>query len=114
MSELSIKVVFDPAAVKVSKMKRVVAAQIKLDQQALKDSNYYIPKREGFLERSSIAASLPGSGLLVWAVSYAKRMYHALAPSKKINPNASAKWFERAKATKLKEWEALANNEYSR
>ena len=113
MSGPNVKVSFDPAAVKANKVPRLRMAQIKLDQQALKDSNYFIPKREGFLERSSLAASQPGSGYLIWAVSYAKAMYHSLAPSKKINPNASPKWFERAKSTRGKEWEALANREYS-
>jgi hypothetical protein len=80
----------------------------------MKDSNYYVPKQEGFLERS-VFGSVLGSGLLVWAIEYAKKMYHfAGRPRKEVNPNASTKWFERAKSTKAKAWEALANREYSK
>jgi hypothetical protein len=51
----------------------------------------------------------------VWAIEYAKKMYHfAGKPRKEVNPNASTKWFERAKSTKAKAWEALANREYSK
>lgn len=108
----SVRVTFDPAAVRRNKQPRLFRAQKALDSQALKDSNYYIPKQEGFLERSGLG-SVPGSGLLIWAASYAKRMYHfGGTPSKKVNPNASVKWFERARAIRAKAWEALVNREY--
>ena len=108
------KVSFDRGAVAKRLHGRIDRVQQVLDAQVMKDSNYYIPKQEGFLERS-VFGSVLGSGLLVWAVEYAKKMYHfAGKPRKEVNPNASTKWFERAKATRLKAWEALVNREYSK
>lgn len=108
-----VRVEFDQRKVKAKIGTRIERAQKVLDAQVLKDSNYYIPKQEGFLERS-VFGSIIGSGLLVWAAEYAKKMYHfGGTPSKEVNPNASTKWFERAKATRLKIWEALVNREYN-
>ena len=109
-----VSVSFDQRKCKARIHERVERAQKVLDSQVMKDSNYYIPKQEGFLERS-VFGSVIGSGVLTWAMEYAKKMYHfAGRPRKEVNPNASTKWFERAKATRLKIWEALVNREYSK
>lgn len=111
---MSVSVSFDQSKVKQKIHARMERAQKVLDAQVLKDSNYYIPKQEGFLEKS-VFGSVIGSGLLVWAIEYAKKMFHfGGTPSKEVNPNASTKWFERAKAVKIKVWEALVNREYSK
>ena len=110
----AIKVEFDRGAVARRIQPELFRAQAVMDAQILKDSNFYIPKRDGDLERSSLNSPI-GKGLLIWDVAYARRQYHELPnKSKDLNPNASTKWFERAKAVKLKEWEALANREYSK
>jgi len=111
---LSVTVDFNKGAVKKKIDDRMKRVQLVLDSQIMKDSNYYIPKQEGFLARS-VFSSLAGNGVLVWTMEYARKMYHFEGRlSKEVNPNASTKWFERAKATKLKEWEALVNREYSK
>lgn len=111
---MSVTVDFNKGAVKKKIDDRMKRVQLVLDTQIMKDSNYYIPKQEGFLERS-VFSSVSGNGVLVWTMEYAKKMYHFEGRlSKEVNPNASTKWFERAKAAKLKEWEALANREYSK
>lgn len=91
------------------KLKRV---QFLLDMQVLKDSNFYCPEDEGFLKGSGVLVS--GGGVVEWNMPYADEQYHGL-PNKSHdkNPNAQMKWFEAAKAEKLKDWEALANNEYN-
>lgn len=105
---------FNPAKVKRDKQPRLDRAQKVLDAQVMKDSNYYIPKAEGFLEKSVLGSPI-GSGVLIWAIEYAKKMYHFKGRlSKEVNPNASTKWFERARAVKAKLWEALVNREYSK
>jgi hypothetical protein len=111
---MAVEVTFDRRAVSDRLGARAAKAQKVLDAQVLKDSNYYIPKRDGDLERSSLASPI-GSGYLIWDIEYARAQYHGLPnKSKDVNPNASTKWFERAKVVKLKEWEALANREYSK
>jgi hypothetical protein len=97
-------------------VKRISNAQIALDVQVLKDSNYFCPERDGTLVRSSTIASDLGSGILIWDTEYAKRLYHGIDFnfSTDRNPNAGPQWFEQAKKTKKKEWEKLANDKYSK
>ncbi len=82
-----------------------------LDTQVLKDSNYYAPMDTGNLMSSGITGSKIGSGQLLWTAPYAKKMYYGVGYnfSKDSNPNARAKWFEEAKAKKMKEWEKILN-----
>lgn len=107
-----LEVKFDKQKVAAKIGKNIERVQKKLDAQVLKDSNYYIPKREGFLERSG---DISRPGLVIWDMQYARNMYHFKGTVRKnVNPNASTKWFERAKAAKLNEWEALVQNEYEK
>jgi len=82
-----------------------------LDMQVLKDSNLYAPMDTGNLMSSGITGSKIGSGQLLWTAPYAKKMYYGVGYnfSKDSNPNARAKWFEEAKAKKMKEWEKILN-----
>lgn len=108
MTEIS----FFPKAVGTRIKARVSKSQVALDVQVLKDSNYYCPDRQGTLMRSGVIAS--GGGEVRWETPYAKRQYNFYEKkSKHKNPNASTKWFERAKSVKIKEWEAIANREYN-
>jgi Minor capsid protein len=82
------------------------AAQIVLDNQVLKDSNYYIPYREGYLERSGVRRTNPGNGKVIWDMPYARRLYYnpQFNFSKTAHPNAQGLWFEAAKAKKRAAW----------
>jgi len=85
-----------------------------LDMQVMKDSNYFVPVDKHQLEKSVLNSKL-GSGVLVWDTEYAKKQYyHFVKKSKDQNPNASTKWFERAKERSMKTWEKIANDEYRR
>ena len=93
---------------------RVSRVQKLLDAQVMKDSNYFVPVDKHQLERSVLNSKL-GSGVLVWDAEYAKKQYyHFVKKSKDQNPNASTKWFERAKERSMKTWEKIANAEYRR
>lgn len=110
---MSVTVEFDTGATKRRIEARLTRAQAALDIQVLKDSNYYCPEAEGTLMRSGVVAS--GGGEVAWETPYAKKQYHFFENKRKDkNPNASTKWFERAKAVKIKVWEALVNREYSK
>ena len=94
---------------------RVHKAQLALDQQIAKDSNYYAPEDKGDLKDSVYASASEGKGELIWDKEYAMRLYHGVNFnfSKDRNPNARAKWFEAAKSTRLKAWEKTVNAEYN-
>lgn len=85
-----------------------------LDNQVMKDSNYYIPFDTGTLSGSVIRATSLGSGIVEWNTPYAKKMYYGVDFnfSKDSNPNARAKWFEEAKSKRMKEWEKIINANY--
>lgn len=103
---------FDSAAAKRKFSGAIHKAQIKLDAQVLADSNYYCPLKTGTLQKSGIINTVLGSGLVVWKTSYARAQYYGVNfdRSKDPNPNACAKWFEAAKARKVKQWEKLVND----
>ena len=108
------KVSFDKAGCKRKIQGRVNLAQKKLDSQVMKDSNYFCPKDTGALQDSVLGSTI-GSGLLTWAIDYAKKMYHFKGKvSKETNANASVKWFEVAKSRFTEKWTKLVNDEYSK
>ena len=101
----------------VSRLKRKnKKAQIALDAAVISVSNYYCPQDTGNLQNSVILGSKIGSGKLEWKAEYAKKLYYGEGYkfSKDKNPNASAKWFERAKAQYKKAWETIARGAFKR
>ena len=91
-----VTVTLDKEAVKA----RVEAAAQKCTavfaNELLKDANFYCREDSGELIRSSIRASKPEEGLLIWDTPYAKRMYFTGRPVTDRNPNASLMWVHRA------------------
>lgn len=79
-----------------------------LSHQVLEDSNKYVRKDQGALEKSSITQSIPEKGLLVWSTPYAKRVYYTGNPCRDVNPNASLMWFDKAKSVYGQRWTMLA------
>lgn len=110
--EFSVKTNFDEAALMRRFHKGASLAHMRLDQQVITDSNYYCPLKTGTLQRSAIIGSVIGSGTVRWVTPYARRQYYGVGfdRSKDPNPNATAKWFEAAKAHRLKHWEKLVND----
>lgn len=88
-------------------------SQVVLDEQVLKDSNYFIPKDTGQLEDSSVIASLIGEGELIWDTKYARRVYYGVDMNfhTDMNPNAQALWFEVAKSRFVSDWVKAAGKE---
>ena len=113
---MEVKIELDIEGIKRRVGDRIKRAQLALDQQVASDSNYYAPEDNGYLKDSVFVSASQGKGELIWSVEYARRLYHGegFNFSKDKNPNARAKWFEAAKAVRLKEWEAVANREYRR
>ncbi|HWI50264.1 MAG TPA: minor capsid protein [Rummeliibacillus sp.] len=87
-------------------------AQFALDEQIIKDSNFYAPEDIGTLIGSAQRGSKIGEGLIVWDTPYARRLYYnpQYNFSKDKNPNAGGLWFERAKAAHRSSWQAIAQH----
>lgn len=103
---IRVNVQVDTAQIESNVMRATEKAQFALDQQVLKDSNYYIPKDTGELERSSIRFSRPGEGHIEWNTPYARRLFYnpQYNFSKQPNPNARGLWLEEAKARHINDW----------
>ncbi len=103
---------FNDAAAKARISAAIHKAQMKLDQQVINDSNYYVPLKTSTLQKSAIINTVIGSGLVKWSTPYARAQYYGVDfdHSKQRNPNACAKWFEAAKARKMQQWEKLVND----
>lgn len=99
----------DTAAMEKKANDAVKKAQFALDEQVLKDSNFFIPKDTGELERSSIRFSRIGEGHIEYNTPYARRIYYGVNFnfSKDVNPNARALFFEEAKARNVMNWTRL-------
>lgn len=110
MIRLGIKVNIPEKAIAKKVDQAIAKAQVALDQQVLKDSNYFIPMDTGELMRSSLRFSRIGEGLIVWNTPYARRLYYnpQYNFNKDVNPNAQGLWFEAAKAIHYPEWVKLA------
>lgn len=86
-------------------------AMFTLSQQVLKDSNEYVPADTWALRNSSLSSSNFEEGKLIWNTPYARRLYYGTGYnfSKDKNVNASAEWFEKAKAVHKGDWLKLAD-----
>lgn len=82
--------------------------------QALKDSNYYCKQDSEMLIKSSILASQPEKGLLVWDTPYAKKQYYTGEPSHDVNPHASKMWAHTARAQHGEDWRKIAQTEINK
>lgn len=122
---MTVTVSIDTSKIRDKIDERIGRAQLELDNRIAADSNYWAPLEEGDLQGSVFP--ILGNGELVWNSPKAHNHYYEGGTFKegdgpkqttwkrnKSNPNASPLWFEHAKARELKNWEALANEEYNR
>ena len=81
-------------------------AQEWLDNEVLKDCDPYVPMRTGAAVRSGQTGTNIGSGEVKYNVPYAKRIYYGAKMhfSKAKHPQATAMWFEKAKAANKPKW----------
>lgn len=116
MIKFKVKVDIDTNKLQSKRKNATKGAQMQLDQDILKDSNYYAPQDESHLINSSIRASQVGKGKLVWDTKYARKLYFnpQFNFSKDKNPNAQGLWFEAAKANKKDGWLGTARRNYKK
>ena len=91
------------------------AAQYAVDNQALKDSNEYIPADQWILRNSSLSNSKIGDGELIWKTPYARKLYYnpQYDFSTDKNPKAQGLWFEAAKAQNKQDWVEIAQRAFA-
>lgn len=72
-------------------------AQVFIDSEVLRTSNYFAPKVTSMLIKSGILGTEPGTGEVAWIAPYAWRQYHLVdrKTTQNINPNGGPYWFER-------------------
>lgn len=76
-----------------------------LDNEVLKDSAPFVPRITGALERSGIAGTRLGTGVLLYNIPYAKKQYYGkYKHSVQAHPKATGQWFESAKAIHKPKW----------
>ncbi|MFI3206488.1 MAG: minor capsid protein [Clostridia bacterium] len=73
-------------------------------EQALKDCNVYCKEDQEGLINSSLTASEPEKGLLIWNEPYAKKQYYLDSTNTDKNPKARKMWAHYAKSVHGKEW----------
>lgn len=83
------------------------AGLAEVSTELLKDANFYCRKDTGNLIESSLLASKPEKGVLVWDTPYAKKMYYVGAPVRDENPHASVMWAHRAAEEHRKKYEGI-------
>lgn len=79
--------------------------------RVLEDSNQYIPLNTGDLLRSGRREN----DTVKWTIDYAHEQYYAdYDPRRGINPNASRRWFEVARAKYLDTWVKAAQSMFGK
>jgi hypothetical protein len=88
-------------------------AQAWLDHAIIRETRPFVPKDQSVLMASvdspteyGPVKSRIGSGLLVWATPYARRLYYGITFNfaRDKNPKATHHWFEKAKSIHLTAW----------
>jgi hypothetical protein len=110
---MTVDIQVDLNEIKMQLNEKTKKAQELLDHRVLNDSDKYAPHLTGTLRKKGFD-TVVGSGVVMWNVPYAKKMYHEGKPSTAKNPNARRKWFEVAKSEKLKVWEANVNEVFAK
>ena len=110
--KFTVKGEFKEAAARARLGAAIRKAQMRLDQQVITDSNFYCPLKTGTLQKSAAINTVIGSGIVAWRTPYARSQYYGVNfnRSQDPNPNATAKWFEAAKAHEAKDWEKLVDD----
>ena len=81
-------------------------AQQWLDNEVIKDTDKYVPMKQGILKSSVIRSTVIGSGEVIYSTPYARRLYYGVSFNfdKRKHPQAQAYWFEASKAVNKNKW----------
>ena len=105
MKRKMFNLVLDEHRIKGRYSKAKEKAQKWLDNEVLKDSEPYVPRKSGMLVKSGVLGTKLGSGKIIYNQVYARAQYYGLPnKSKAVHPKATKQWFESAKAEKKSKW----------
>lgn len=77
---------------------RFDTAQLFLDSEVVRGCEPYMPLLTGFLVKSGILGTTPGSGEVAWIAPYAAAQYYSpRLPGSQTGPLRGPQWFERWK-----------------
>ena len=112
----NVKTTLKETGIKSGIERKIQQQQKYFDALVLQDSNYFIPIKTHTMEASSQINTRLGTGEIVWRTDYARLQYYGVNfdHSKRLNPNACAKWFEAAKARWLEKWVRFVNERIKR
>lgn len=100
----NVNIRFDESAIMAQINGQKQKANFAMGVQVLEDSNFYCKRDTKALILSSMINSSDDLTTIQWVTPYASRQYYLPAVRKDINPNATWKWFETAKAAHLSDW----------
>jgi hypothetical protein len=103
---MPVKIRIDPNQVGQKVMTAWKDGLAALSEEILADCNEYCKEDQHTLIDSSLAASIPSEGKLIWETPYAKRQYWAIKTS--LTPGRTWKWCETAKRKHKERWKRLA------
>ena len=104
------RITIDKSAVKMKVANAFDKGLAILSEEILNDCNQYCKEKTGALIASSLRASELDDGKLVWDTKYAARQYWEIPTAHTdVNPNATWKWCDVAKANHLEKWNKQAN-----
>ena len=101
---------FDEAAIMATIEQRRSKADFAMGVQVLTDSNYYCKWDTKTMILSSLINSSDDLTTVQWVTPYAHKQYYLPAARRDLNPNATWKWFETAKANHLPQWVQIYKN----
>ena len=107
---MPIKIYIDPQKIEGDIMENWNKNLPHLTDEIREDCNEFCKYDKGILVESSEIHSEPEKGIITWETPYAKRQYYEIktAHKKEGHPNATWRWFHKAKAKKIKEWKLKA------
>lgn len=91
-------------------------AQTALCLQIVKDCDPFVPFSQGTLSQSWQGASDFEAGVIAYDTPYARKVYYGdgLSFSQDAHPQATARWFEHAKALFLDRWRQVTAEMFAR
>lgn len=107
--KVSVKVDISPREIADRQRKFLESAsgpQAWLDARIIRDTDPFVPMDTGMLASSSIRASEPGTGEVVYDTPYAQKLYSGVTMnfSRDKHPQATHHWHEKAKSIWLDAW----------
>ena len=95
-------IIYDPTMTAAKLRARFWSIAPQLGEVIKGDCNEFVRMQTGALKNSARVEN--GGHSITWNTRYAKRVYYTGSPQRNVNPNASLRWCEKAKAEYSDDW----------